>query len=439
MSEYDAIVVGGNIAGSATAALLGRYGLKVALLEKSPDPSHYKHLCTHEIVALANPVLERLGIFERLREIGGPHRSPDLWTRYGWVAPDPTPEPEQGINVRREVLDPMVRDVAAGTPGVELRLGALVTDVTRSADGRPVGVRVRERGVERELRGRIIVGADGQHSPVAKMTGVAARIKPHERFGYAGYFEGVVPGHGDAVTSKFWLLDPDVAYIFPTDGGLTLLAVAPYRTPERVAAFKADLDGEFRRVYDGLPDGPDLSRARQVGKYRGLVATRNSRRPPSAPGLAFVGDAAQVTDFVWGTGCGFALASADLLADAVGPALAGAGSDADVDKALRVYRRRHFWAIGTHYLQTSSYSTGRPFTPPERALFRAGVRDETVAEAVHVMGSRVRPPHRVVTPTVLARAAVAAIGRSATGTVPPRAGGDTAARRARSGYAGTPS
>lgn len=408
MSEYDAIVVGGSIAGSATAALLGRHGLKVALLEKSPDPAHYKHLCTHEIVALANPVLERLGLMDRLREIGGPHRSPDLWTRYGWVAADPTPEPDQGINVRREVLDPMVREVAAGTPGVDLRLGALVTDVTRSPGGRPVGVRVRQGGADRELRGRVIVGADGQHSPVAKMTGVAARIKPHERFGYAGYFEGVVPGHGDAVTSKFWLLDPDVAYIFPTDGGLTLLAVAPYRTPERVAAFKADLDGEFRRTYDGLPDGPDISQARQVGKYRGLVATRNSRRPASAPGLAFVGDAAQVTDFVWGTGCGFALASADLLADAVGPALARGGSDAVVDKALRAYRRKHFRTIGTHYLLTSSYSTGRPFSVAERTLFRAGVRDPAVAEAIHVVGSRTKPPQRIVTPAIAGRAVLTA-------------------------------
>lgn len=404
MSEYDVIVVGANVAGAATAALLGRHGLKVALLEKSPDPSHYKHLCTHEIVALANPVLERLGIFDRLREIGGPHRSPDLWTRYGWVAPDPTPERDQGINVRREVLDPMVRDVAAATPGVDLRLGALATDVTRSPGGRPVGVRVRERGADRELRGRVIVGADGQHSPVARMTGVAARFKPHERFGYAAYFEGVVPAKGDAETSKFWLLDPDVAYTFPTDGGLTVLAVAPYRTPERVGAFKADLDGEFRRVYEGLADGPDLSRARRVGKYVGLVVTRNSRRPASAPGLAFVGDAAQVTDFVWGTGCGFALAGADLLADAVGPVLAQGGSDAVVDKALRVYRRRHFMALGTHYLLTSSYSTGRPFSLAERTLFRAGVRNSAVAEAIHVVGSRVRPPQRIVTPVVAGRA-----------------------------------
>lgn len=409
MSEYDAVVVGASVAGSATATLLARQGLDVALVEKSPDPAHYKHLCTHELIARANPVLDRLGVLDELREIGGPHRSPRVWTRYGWIDPKEAPEGGEGMNIRREVMDPLIRRVAATTPGVDLRLGAPVTALTRSPAGRPSGVVVREAGIERELRARVVVGADGQHSAVAKMAGTTARYKDHARFGYAGYFEGVLPARDQEGTARFWMLDPDIAYMFPTDGGLTMLAVAPRATPERLAAFKSDLDGEFRRMYTGLADGPDLSRARLVDKYRGLVATRNSRRRTAAPGLAFVGDAAQVTDFVWGSGCGFALASAEWLADAVGPALAASLPDRQVDRGLQAYRRRHRRELGMHYRLTSDYSTARPFRMGERVLFRGAARDDRVAHAVGVMGARTKTPQRILTPPLLARAAVAAL------------------------------
>lgn len=410
MSGYDAVIVGANLSGSTAATLLARQGLRVALVEKSPDPAHYKHLCTHEVVGLATPVLDRLGVLDALRGLQGTHRAPRIWTTHGWI--DALPEAgrtlEEGLNVRREVLDPMLRELAAETPGVDLHLGATVTDVLKDGTGRPAGVQVREGRVQREIRARIVVGADGANSVVAKGAGVPARRLPHDRFGYAAYFEGVRFDRGPAVSARMWLLDPDVAYAFPTDGGLTLVAVAPRKTPERVAEFKADLDGAFRGMHAALPDALDLSEARLVGKYVGTLGGRNSWRPASAPGVAFVGDAAQVTDFVWGTGCGFAIASGSWLADAVGPVLVARGSDADVDRGLRRYRRKHVRRLAPHYLMTSEYANGRPLSPFEHALYGAGVRDQRVARAIHTVGGRTENPLRSISPSVLLRVAAAA-------------------------------
>ena len=419
MPDYDVVIVGASLAGATTAALLARQGVSVALVEKSPDPEHYKRLCTHEVVALANPVLDRLGLLDELRDIRGPHRSPRLWTTRGWI--DPVTEAdgsalEEGLNIRREVLDPMVRKVAATTPGVDLQLGSTLTGVRRAESGRPVGVTVRQGGSASEITCRVLVGADGHRSTVAKLTGVPARLRPHERIGYAGYFEGIRMHRGPQNAARVWLLDPDVAYAFPTDGGLTLLAVAPTKTPERIAAFKADVDEEFRRIHQSLPDGPDFTDARLVGRYVGTVSARNSWRPPAAPGLAFVGDAAQVTDFVWGTGCGFAFASGAWLADAVGPVLAAGGSDAVVDRALRRYRRQHVLRLAPHYLLTAAYSTGRPLTPFERALYGAGSRDSRVGRAIHTIGGRTENPLRSLGPAVVARVAAASV-RSSPGAV----------------------
>lgn len=407
MTEYDAVIVGGSIAGSTTAALLARQGARVALVEKSPNPDHYKALCTHELVAASRPVLDRLGLLEQVEAASGPHRSPEIWTRYGWVKPEASGnEPlVQGFNVRRETLDPLIREVAASTDGVDLILGAAATEVTKDAFGRPVGVRIRERGGERELGARLVIGADGRGSGVAKMTGVPARKRPHHRFGYAAYYEGLELTSGCG--SQMWLLDPDVAYAFPTDGGLTVLAVMRKTEPSRVAAFKADLEGEFERCYDDLPDGPDVRAGRRVSKFVGALKMENSWRPAAAPGVAFVGDAAQVTDYLWGTGCGFALCSGEWLADAVGPALAAGADDVAVDAGLTAYRKQHRRELAPHYLMTSDYSSGRGFSVPEKLLFGGGVRDPTVARAVHRIGARMATPQRILSPVVMARAAVA--------------------------------
>ena len=50
-TDYDAVIVGGSLAGSTTAILLGREGLRVAVVEKQPDPNAFKRICSHFIQA----------------------------------------------------------------------------------------------------------------------------------------------------------------------------------------------------------------------------------------------------------------------------------------------------------------------------------------------------------------------------------------------------
>ena len=48
----------------------------------------------------------------------------------------------------------------------------------------------------------------------------------------------------------------------------------------------------------------------------GVVNYACVSRRPTAPGLAWVGDAAMTSDYLWGTGCGNAFQSAEWLVDA---------------------------------------------------------------------------------------------------------------------------
>src|ERR1700733_10852306 len=97
--SYDAVIVGGSLAGCAAATLLGRAGARVAVLEKSPDPAAYKRICSHFIQASA---------------VAPPERA------------------ARGVNLRRSKLDPMAREMAAATPGVEVMLGQTVTELRRA-------------------------------------------------------------------------------------------------------------------------------------------------------------------------------------------------------------------------------------------------------------------------------------------------------------------
>src|SRR4051794_11194088 len=384
MADYDAVVVGASIGGCTAATLLARQGARVALVERHADRDFYKALCTHFTQASATPTIERLGLAERIEAAGGVRNGLELWTRYGWVRPDPGedyPHPRYGYDIRREKLDPMLRELAAGTEGVDLMLGQTATAVLRE-DGRPVGVRVSERSRdEREIRARVVVGADGRDSHTARLAGVPARVKPHERFGYYAYYRNLPLVSGDR--TLFWFLDPDIAYAFPQDDDLTLLAV--FQTNDRASWFKRDLEANLEASFRGLPNAPDIAKAERVSKIMGRLEVPNTMRPAGQPGLAFVGDAALAADPLWGVGCGFAFQSGEWLAEELGGAL---GSDAAADAALDAYRKRHRRRLLGHQLLMSDYATGRRLSGVEKLLYSGAAKDQKVAETFFAFGSR---------------------------------------------------
>jgi 2-polyprenyl-6-methoxyphenol hydroxylase-like FAD-dependent oxidoreductase len=403
-SGYDVAVVGASIAGCTSATLLARSGARVALLESHADPGAYKRVCTHYIQPSSGPTIERLGLTDAIRAAGGRATDGNLWTRYGWVsfARENAPSPARdwpGLNIRREKLDPMLRELAGSTDRVELMLGHTVTALVHDGE-RVAGVRVREKsGEERELRAKLVVAADGRDSQVAGMAGIETKLKPHNRFGYWAYYRDTPLATGDA--AQLWFLDPDMAYAFPTDDGLVCLTVMPAK--ERLDEFKPDPEPAMARMFETLADAPRIDPAKRVGKVIGKLQVPNVVRTASKPGIALVGDAALAADPLWGVGCGWAFQSGEWLADAVAPALSGGGAAADVDAALESYRRTHRKKLAAHEQFTSAYSTGRRFNPMEKLLYRAAARDEWLAGRMSLMGGRWITPQELLTPALLAR------------------------------------
>ncbi len=408
--DFDAVIVGASIAGCTAATLLARQGAHVALIERRPDPAAYKAMCTHFIQASATPVIERLGLIDPIEAAGGVRNGTEIWSRYGWIRPELGPDfrhPAYGYDISREKLDPMLRALADETPGVTMMLGLTVTGLRRT-EVRPGGVCVSDReGREHDITARVVVAADGRDSAIARLAGVRARVKRHDRFGYYAYYRGLPLVSGD--NTLFWFLDPDVAYAFPQDDGLTLMAV--FQTKDRLPWFRRDLEANFEGYFRGLPNAPDLSRGERVSKIMGKLEMPNAVRPAGHDGLAFVGDAAMAADPLWGVGCGFAFQSAEWLAERLGPALDASEGDTGVDAALKQYGRKHRRALLGHFLMTSDYATGRRFSAVERLILSGSATDRGATEDFFALGSRSVRPHDPEFGRLLARAARANLTR----------------------------
>jgi 2-polyprenyl-6-methoxyphenol hydroxylase-like FAD-dependent oxidoreductase len=394
--DYDAVIVGASLAGSATAIMLGRAGLRVALVEQRPDADAFKRICTHFIQSSAVPTLERLGLLEPMMQAGALRSRARLWTRWGWIEPPLNSTVPSGVNLRRERLDPMIRAMAAETPGVDLILGHTVNELVREGSA-VCGVQARNpNGETLTLSSRLIVGADGRDSRVAKLSGVRTKTVPHGRFAYGGYFEGPAPV--TAPDAALWLLDPHMAAAFPTDSDLVFYAVMP--TKDRLPEFRADPEAALKAFVSSIPEAPPILASRLVGEVTGKIDMTNVIHTPTGPGLALAGDAAGALDPLWGVGCGFAFQSAEWLADSVAPALLGAEP---LEQGLERYRRRHARGLRGHTLTILDFAGGRKFNPGERLLFSAATRDERLGRTFEAFGSRNIGPLRAF-PRMIPRA-----------------------------------
>lgn len=383
------MVVGGSIAGCTAARLFALGGASVAVIERRANPDAYKVACTHQIQSSATATIERLGFGPLLDARGAVRAVPEAWSPHGGVIQF-SASSGRAIGVTRRTLDPILRELAATTPGVELLPGWSVTAL-RGDRSRPAGVEIEtpSHGT-RSLSARLVVAADGRHSTVARLAGVPGRVRPNNRFAYFAYFRGIRPRID---RPRVWFLDPDAAAVFPNEDDLSLIAVVPHRS--RLGEFRRDPGVAYRRAVAEIPEGPELEGAERASKLIGSLDVPNLIRPPARPGLAFIGDAALTADPLFGVGCGWAFQTAEWLVDQTLTAVCEGGH---LDRALGRYRRAFFRRLVPHHLLIADYSTGRRLRASERLAFRAAANDPRVARAVEATMSRSSSPLRLLDP-----------------------------------------
>lgn len=412
MSErFDVVVVGARCAGSPLAALLARRGASVALVERAKLPSDT--LSTHTFEADALKFLARLGVIEHVRATGAPFitrgdmRVEDIRWMLDWPQ---RPGDVGGVaSVRRFLLDPILAQAAAEA-GAELRTGTTVTGLLEDA-GRVTGVRVAREGRETELRARLVVGADGRNSTVAKLCGARAyNVTPGERFVYWMYFEGAELGPEPSVVLHRW----GERYVLacPADSGLYMVACAPPLA--ELGRYRRDLEGSFLDDARGCePVAAALEGAHRVGKVYGILRLTCFFRQASGPGWALVGDAGHFKDPTVGRGIGDAFRQADTLAPAIVAGLEG--PDRGLDGSLSGWGRWRDRDFAEHYWLANDMGKAEPMPTVALEVLRGLLARGNIGELFEVLNHRARPSQVLTRSRVLAAAGRLLLRRSSDG------------------------
>ncbi|WP_055611560.1 NAD(P)/FAD-dependent oxidoreductase [Streptomyces phaeochromogenes] len=326
---YDVVVIGARCAGSPAAMLFAQQGYRVLLLEKARFPQDT--LSSHYIHQPGVALLDRWGLLDELRAAGCLPINHQSYEAPG-VRLDGFSLPADGHRTtyapRRFVLDPILASGAVAS-GVEFRESCAVNDLLFE-DGRVVGVRyTTPGGTEATERARLVVGADGMRSLVARKVG-APNVVEHPRMTctYYTYWAGV-PAH-------FELYERPGRWVgvIPTNDDLKLIMA--YFPQSEFSDVRTAVEPAFlEAVRTTTPELYErMSAGRRVEQLYGTGHQENYFRKAYGPGWVLLGDAVHHKDSITARGITDAFMQAQSLTEHIGD---GLHDEAALKAALKRY------------------------------------------------------------------------------------------------------
>ena len=226
--EFDAIIVGGGVSGSTTAAALARKGWRVLVCEAGLPSS--KRLAGELMHPPAAQRLQDLGLLEPLQRAGaiptygfavfeGPQDSGTILSYSEVTGARPT-----SVAVEHSTMTRALLTAVEGYEGVTVWRGARVLSVDFSGT-HPVAM-IRERGATpREVGAELIVSAEGREAPIRQQAGIDCQRGapfrmvgwkiPSARLPYPGY--GHVFLGGPTATLAYQISRTDTRIMFELD------------------------------------------------------------------------------------------------------------------------------------------------------------------------------------------------------------------------------
>lgn len=304
-TERDVIVVGAGPGGSTCAAYLALAGVDVLLLDKEVWPRDKP--CGDGQTAVACEFLKDIGIADELASMGfktkgASFTSPD----YNRVNFD-MGEASSYVTPRR-LFDDLVRKRAIQA-GAEMIENAWVYDVIKE-DGFIRGVKAKIDGEYVELRSKLVIGADGAHSIIAKKIGMFNDDDNEVAVVGRCYYEDVdIPGYLEMHLDKDVL--PGYVWIFPMRDGKANVGLGYNR---KFYVDVPDLEVTLEKWIVESPYGECLRGKRRIGEFRGWrIPYATGAFDNYVDGCMLIGDAGSLITPFTAEGIGPAMASGHLV------------------------------------------------------------------------------------------------------------------------------
>ena len=203
--DAKVLVIGGGPAGATIGAYLARGGHDTVLIERDIHPREH---VGESFVPSTNKMLEEIGFFPKMDELGFIRKPGATWTSYRGrpgaeakitFADVPQPEIKQDFSyhVDRGKFDAYLLRHAADQ-GVKVIQGVNVLRVLFDEDGRACGARVRMLGREFDLRAKYVVDASGRRGLLGRQLGLMEKDQIFNQFAIYSWFKGVVPPVGES-------------------------------------------------------------------------------------------------------------------------------------------------------------------------------------------------------------------------------------------------
>jgi 2-polyprenyl-6-methoxyphenol hydroxylase-like FAD-dependent oxidoreductase len=240
---------------------------------------------------------------------------------------------------------------------------------------------------ESTISARLVVGADGRASVVARLTGARAYNQvPSQRMGGWAYYEGASAPEPATFLAHRW--DDEYVIACPCDNGLYMVVVIP--PADRAPQFRPDPEPAYdAHVAACAPVADIVAGARRTGPPSMIYRWTGYFRESAGPGWALVGDAGHFKDPAPGQGITDALRQAERLAGDVVDGLSGARP---LDRALRDWWRWRDKDAQEMAWFAHDLGRGGPVPPVVVELVRQVVGDPVQADRFFdVLNHRVRP------------------------------------------------
>lgn len=293
--EWDVIVVGGGPAGLSAARFSAELGLKVLLLESQSDIRAWKP-CGEGV---SKTTFETAGIEPKpsivMNELNMRVYAPN--EKYVEI-------PMQGYAINK---DAFLQELAkkAVLAGAEIRVGEKVEGVIR--DGRRIiGVRTAK---EESIRGKVVVGADGYNSIVAKSSGLdnSTELIPTYQYKMVGL---ELDSHTTGRIYVGSLAPGGYAWIFPKDEYTANVGIGVRGGPPKLYLDK--FIKEKREIF---------RRAKVIGFGGSVVPIGGIAREYVGDGVILIGDSAGTVIPFTGAGIHSSIAAGKCVSKVIGEAV----------------------------------------------------------------------------------------------------------------------